>query len=94
MSSTKNYEVIIDKRVYKDLEKIPNHICEKFLAALDEFETDPIHARPKFDVKELKGFPKSLYRLRLGDYRVLYSVDKENKEVKITIIVPRKQAYR
>ncbi len=88
------FEVIIDKRVYKDLDKAPKHISEKFLESLDEFEIDPIHARPKFDVKQLKGFPKDLFRLRIGDYRVLFSVNKEKNEVRITTIVPRKSAYK
>lgn len=87
------YNVLIDKRLYKDLEKIPDHISEKFLAALDESEKDPVTPRPKFDVKPLKGFPDT-YRLRIGDYRVLYHVDEVIKEVKITSVVHRKKAYR
>ena len=94
MNSNNLFEVFIDKRVYKDLDKIPKHISEKFLEIIDEFEIDPIHSRAKFDIKQLRGFPKDLYRLRIGDYRVLYSVDKENRVVKITTIVPRKSAYK
>ena len=94
MNSNNLFEVIIDKRVYKDIDKVPNHICEKFLESLDEFEIDPIHARAKFDVRQLRGFPKDLYRLRIGHFRVLYSVDKENRVVKITTIVSRKSAYK
>lgn len=88
------YKVSIDRRVERDLEGVPNHIVEKFIQSLDEFERDPLRRRPKFDVKHLKGFPRNLYRLRIGDYRVLYSVDKEEKEVKITMIVHRSKAYK
>ena len=70
------------------------NIFENFLEIIDEFEIDPIHSRAKFDAKQLKGFLKDLYLLRIGDYRVLYSVDKENRVVKITTIVPRKSAYK
>ena len=87
------YKVSIDRRIEKDLEDVPNHIVKKFIQSLDEFEKNPIRNRPGFDVKHLKGFPGNLYRLRVGDYRVLYSIDKEKKEVKITMIVHRKKAY-
>ena len=90
----RRYEVIIDKRVERDLENVPNHIVERFLHLLDEFEKDPLRHRPKFDVKHLKGFPRNLYRLRIGDYRILYNVDKEKKEVKLTMIVHRKKVYK
>ena len=90
----KRYTVLIDKRVEKDLDDVPEHIGERFIDLLDEFEKDPIKSRPTFDVKVLKGFPGNLYRLRIGDYRVLYSVDKEDMVVKITTIVHRKRAYK
>ena len=88
------YTVLIDKRVEKDLDDVPRHITEKFLKLLDEFEKDPIRPRPKFDAKPLTGLPGNLYRLRIGDYRVLYSVDKVRKEVKITSISHRSTAYK
>jgi mRNA interferase RelE/StbE len=89
----KRYTVLIDKRIEKDLNGVPDHIEVKFIELLDEFEKNPIKSRPKFDVKILKGFPGNLYRLRIGDYRVLYSVDKEDLVVKITTIVHRKKSY-
>jgi mRNA interferase RelE/StbE len=90
----RRYEVLIDKRVEKDLENVPNHIVKRFLHLLDEFEKNPLRQRPKFETKPLKGLPKNTFRLRIGDYRVLYSVDKENMQVKITMIVHRKKAYK
>jgi len=79
-----SYEVLVDERIEKDLTKVPNHIVEKFLNSLDEFEINPIRSRPGFDAKRLKGFPGNLYRLRIGNYRVLYSVDNNvNGGVKI-----------
>ncbi|HJH28558.1 MAG TPA: type II toxin-antitoxin system RelE/ParE family toxin [Methanosarcinaceae archaeon] len=73
------YDVLINERVEKDLRKVPNHIVEKFLNLLDEFENDPIRARSGFDAKQLKGFSGCLHRLRIGDYRVLYSIDNDTE---------------
>jgi len=88
------YEVLIDERVEKDLRKIPNHVVEKFLNLLDEFENNPIKPRPGFDAKPIKEFPGNIYRLRIGDYRVLYSVDNNDKIVRITTVVHRSGAYK
>ena len=88
------YEVLIDQRVEKDLEKVTKYIVEKFLKLLDEFEKNPVRPRSGFDVKPMEGYPGDTYRLRIGKYRVLYSVDIENRNVKITSVQHRGDAYK
>lgn len=51
------FEVLIDERVEKDLEKIPKYIVKKFIKLLDEFEKDPIRPRSGFDLKPMEGYP-------------------------------------
>ena len=63
---TTPYEVLIDERVEKDLEKVPKYVVEKFLRMLDEFEKNPIRPRSGFDVKPMEGYPDNTYRLRIG----------------------------
>ena len=89
-----SYEVLVDEKVEKDLAKVPNHIVEKFLNSLDEFEINPVRSRPGFDAKRLKGFPGNMYRLRIGNYRVLYSVDNNDRVIQITTIMHRSVAYK
>lgn len=91
---TTPYEVLIDERVEKDLEKVPKYVVEKFLRLLDEFEKNPIRPRSGFDVKPLEGYPDNTYRLRIGKYRVLYAVDNDNKKVRITTVQHRGDAYK
>ncbi len=88
------YEVLVDERVEKDLEKVPKYIVAKFLKLLDEFEKNPIQPRSGFDVKPMEGYPGNTYRLRIGKYRVLYSVDNETKKVRITSVQHRGDAYK
>jgi mRNA interferase RelE/StbE len=87
------FTVEVDKRVEKDLRGVPKHIIEKFLDSLDEIQKDPIKPRSGFDVKPLKGFPGNSYRLRIGDYRVLYSVDIDRRLVRVTSVRHRSGAY-
>ena len=49
-----------------------------------------IHKLPAGDVKKLKGFLNA-YRLRVGDWRVLFDMD---VEIIITDILPRGDAYK
>lgn len=49
-----------------------------------------IEKLPDGDIKKLQGY-KNDYRLRVGDLRVLYSV--ENDIIKIKDVLPRGQAY-
>ncbi len=91
---TTPYQVLIDERVEKDLEKVPKYIIEKFLRLLDEFEKNPIKPRSGFDAKSMEGYPGNTYRLRIGKYRVLYAVDNDNKKVRITTVQHRGDVYK
>ena len=87
------YHVLVDKRVEKDLKRVPKHIIDRFSKILDELEIDPINRRSGMDIKKLKKYPY-IFRIRIGDYRVLYSVDDKNHIVRVTVVVHRKKAYR
>jgi len=93
-TDTTPFEVLIDERVEKDLEKVPKYIVTKFIKLLDEFEKNLIRPRSGFDLKPMEGYPKNTYRLRIGDYRVLYDVDHEAKKVRITSVQHRGDAYK
>ena len=51
------YYVLVDKRVEKDLEKVPKYIVDRFSKILNELEVDPINMRPGVDNKNLRGCP-------------------------------------
>lgn len=46
------------------------------------------------NIKRLKGELSSIYRYRIGDYRLFYTVDSEEKIAFILDVVYRKDAYR
>ena len=86
------FEVLVDRRVGKDLRKVPRHVVAAFLRMLDELE-DPITSRPGLDVKKLRQLPGEAYRVRLGGYRVMFALDKAGRRVLVTSVRPRKKAY-
>jgi len=46
------------------------------------------------NIKRLKAELRSIYRYRMGDYRLFYTIDASKKLVFILDIVHRKEAYR
>ncbi len=53
---------------------------------------DPFKPRPGADIKKLKGRDKTLYRLRVGDYRFEYFV--EGNTVYVVVAFKRGRGYR
>ena len=81
------YQVVIEKQAQKQLAKIPPPDYTKIVAALKELATDP---RP-FGYKKLKGRPG--YRMRVGDYRIIYQVKDNILTVFVLIIGHRREVY-
>jgi mRNA-degrading endonuclease RelE of RelBE toxin-antitoxin system len=54
---------------------------------------DPHTKHPNVDLKLISSRKENIYRVRIGDYRIVYEVDKENKLIMITKIFPRGKGY-
>jgi len=82
------YRVILPKSVQKELDRLPDDVANRILARLTELETNP---RPA-DVKKLKG--RSAWRIRVGDYRVIYEIHDRVLQIVIITIGHRREIYR
>jgi mRNA interferase RelE/StbE len=83
------YTVEIEKGVLKVLNRLPRQINDRLFVALRELAHNP---RPRGCVK-LEG-SDSDYRVRVGDYRILYTVYDERLIVLVVDVGPRKDIYR
>lgn len=81
------YQVVIEKQAQKQLAKISPPDYAKIVAALKDLANDP---RP-FGYKKLKGRPG--YRIRVGDYRIIYQVRDNILTVFVLIIGHRREVY-
>jgi mRNA interferase RelE/StbE len=81
------YDVELKPRARKDLRRIAKPDAAQILTALDELRNDL-----RGDVKRLTDFTPE-YRLRIGDYRALFEVEKPNRVV-VYRIRHRRDAYR
>jgi mRNA interferase RelE/StbE len=83
------YKVTFARSARKELQTLPIDVAER---VLDKIEALEANARPAGS-KKLSG-AKDLWRLRVGDYRVIYKIDDKDRIVDIAIIRHRKDVYR
>ncbi len=72
-----------------DLRKIDKQFIPKLLEAIENLSENPFPVQSR----KMKG-SESSYRLRVGDYRVIYQVDTSNKIVTIYHARHRKDVYK
>ncbi len=82
------YQVLIKRSAEKELNGLPAEIKNRISRRLLILETSP---RPP-GVKRLQG--QEAYRMRVGDYRVLYTVEDRLREVMIYAVGHRRDVYR
>lgn len=81
------YTVLILPSAQKQLSKLPNAIATRIEDKLLELEGDP---RPP-GCKKLKG--RDAWRIRIGDYRVIYEIHDGKLIVTVITIGHRKEVY-
>lgn len=83
-----SYRVELKKSVLKDLAAIPAKELRKILAAIRSLADNP---RPS-QAKKLSG--REQYRLRQGDYRILYAIQDDALIVFVVAVGHRREIYR
>ena len=85
-----NFQVLLMPQALKFYKACPEELAKRLNKCFEDLEGNPFWGS---NIKVLKG-EKRRYRYRVGDYRVIYSIDKENSKVVVTLIAPRPSAYR
>ncbi|MBI5075861.1 MAG: type II toxin-antitoxin system RelE/ParE family toxin [Nitrospirae bacterium] len=83
------YRISLKKSAKKELDSLPDQIFLKIDTAILSLRGEPF---PYPHAKKLKGEDRC--RLRVGDYRVVYSVDENQRIITIFRIRHRKDVYR
>lgn len=86
-----SYSVELTKSAKKDLRKLPKKIQIRIIEALKMLGVNPLSELLK--VKKLRG-EDSLYRIRVGDYRIVYTVENKKLVILVIKIGHRKEIYR
>ena len=83
-----NYKIEIKKSAAKEIENLPLTVLKRVVAHIQELANEP---RP-LGCKKLSGDEK--YRIRVGDYRILYEIEDEIVTVYVVKVAHRKEVYR
>lgn len=83
------YRVFFTPSADKALQRLPAAVQTRIASAAKELGNDP---RPHGCVK-LKG-EDDLWRIRVGDYRVIYAIEDEELVVLVVRVAHRKDVYR
>ena len=82
------YKIIIEQRAIKEIESLPNEIIQDIIDSIRQLRTNP---RP-YGVKKLTGGIG--WRIRVRDYRILYTIGDKQKLITIYRVRHRREAYR
>jgi len=74
------FQVVLTEHAITDLEEVSQEIREQIQRDLKTLQTSPLPSGTQ--IKRLKGFRPPIYRLRSGDFRVLYRI----REGKVTVL--------
>lgn len=83
-----SYSILIKKSAEKELRAVPKETRRRIVMKIRQLGLSP---RPKGSEK-LSG--KTIYRIRQGDYRVIYSIDDASKAITVEKVGHRKEVYR
>jgi len=84
-----SYRVILEQTAQKDFLALEPPIARRVQERLLTLEQNP---RPPGG-RKLRAISPARFRLRVGDWRILYTINDQTKEVRIYRIKHRSQAY-
>ncbi len=83
-----NYDIEVDRRAAKDLQKnVAYQDRSRIIETIDGLAEEP---RP-YGCRKVKAAPKGTYRVRVGDYRIIYVVLDEERVVIIARVARRSE---
>ena len=83
------YKILIKKSALKELENVPKIFRVKIISKIDELAIDP---RPS-GVRKLEN-ALDTYRVRAGNYRIIYKIEDDQLLIEVIKVADRKDAYR
>ncbi len=83
------YEILIERSAEKDLRRLPEEVHERVIESILPRAQNP---RPPGSKKLAGG--KSDWRIRVGDYRILYDIADKVRIVRVYRVRHRRDVYK
>jgi mRNA interferase RelE/StbE len=88
-SGRPTWQVIIDRDAQRQLRRLPKNLAARIRTAIRNLASNP---RPRGCIK-LTGFD-NLWRIKVGDWRIIYAIHDDQLLVVVVKVEPRGSAYR
>jgi mRNA interferase RelE/StbE len=86
--TTERYNVVITRGASRDLDRLDRAVLTRVAREIDALSTEPRPAGCRKLVNQA-----SLWRVRVGDWRVLYEIDDAARTVRVVAVRHRSRAY-
>ena len=83
------YEVYLERSAENDIKRLPTSIFGRIIPQIRALAENP---RPS-GCRKIAG-SKNDWRIRIGDYRIIYEIDEKAKAVRVMRVRHRREAYR
>jgi mRNA interferase RelE/StbE len=83
------YSIVVSHSAEKDMSRLDRPVLKRVVAAIDALAEEP---RPT-GCKKLKGTDENFWRIRVGDYRIIYTIADKIEVVDIRRIRHRREVY-
>ena len=84
MSLNQNWELKIDKIIFKKLSRLPKKDVERIFVTIEFLAQNPYSG----DIEKIKGEDSS-WRRRIGSYRIFYDIKQDERIVQVTWVERR-----
>ncbi len=84
-----SYSIDFKASVEKDLQRLPRAVISRVMKQIEDLRSDPF----PHQVIKLSGAER-LFRIRVGNYRIVYEVNTKAKQIIIHYVRHRREVYR
>ena len=84
-----SYKIKWKKSAYRELRNIHNKYIPKIIDSVEKLSENPFPA----GAKKLSGSEKT-FRIRVGDYRIIYEIEQQKLIIQIIRVRHRKDVYK
>ena len=84
-----SYEIAFARSARQELERLPRQVASRVISRIEGLA----HEQRPPGSRKLRG-QDALWRIRVGDYRVVYDISDSNRRVEIVVVRHRSAAYR
>ena len=83
------YSVLLETSAKRDLDRLSRSVYDRIIPHVISLRTNP-----RLSAKKLAGSKQNDWRMRVGDYRILYEINDPQRTVRVMRVLHRREAYR